>query len=288
MTLGPDDPLLQALRSKLREFGYVEGKNIRLEFRSASGHPDRLPALASELVHLGVDVVVAAPDPSVLAAARATTTVPVVMMMFTTDPVEANVIESFSRPGKNTTGIYGRQSEIIAKRLQLLKETLPDRSRVGALYDSAGASGLSDLRIGAKTLKIEIVPIELKPPYDLEEAFRLARSAKVGAIILLDSVPLYIRRLEIAQLSLRAKLPTIAQFHQFTEAGGLMSYGAEPQAVFARAAYFVDRILKGAKPADLPVEQITNFKLSVNLRTAKALGIQVPASILARADGLIE
>jgi len=208
--------------------------------------------------------------------------------MFTTDPVDAQVITSFGKPGSNVTGLYGRQSEIVAKRLQLLKETLRDLSRVGALYDAPGAGRLADLAVGAKAFRIATLPIELKAPYDLVAAMEQARRAKVEALILLDSVPVYFRRKEIAQLALKAKLPTIAQFHQFVEVGGFMSYGNDPQAVFARAAYFVDRILQGTKPAELPVEQMIDFKLAVNLETAKALGVSVPTSILARADEVIE
>jgi len=288
LTLGPDDPLIQALRRGLLELGYAEGRNVRFEFRTASGHLDRIPALADELVKLGVDVIVAAPDTSALAAARQITSVPLVVMMFTTDPVEARVVKSFGKPGTNVTGLYGRQSEIVAKRLQLLKEALPDLSRVGALYDAPSASRLADLAVGAKALRIATVPIELKPPYDLVGAVEQARRAKVEALILLDSVPVYFRRKELAQLALKAKLPAIAQFHQFAEVGGFMSYGNDPQAVFARAAYFVDRILQGAKPAELPVEQMINFKLAVNLGTARILGVTVPASILARADQVIQ
>jgi putative tryptophan/tyrosine transport system substrate-binding protein len=233
-------------------------------------------------------VIVAAPDSAALAAARQVNSVPLVVIMFTTDPVEAQVVKSFAKPGTNVTGLYGRQSEIVAKRLQLLKETLPDLSRVGALYDAPGAGRLAELAVGARALKIATVPIELTPPYDLVGAVEKARRAKLEALILLDSVPVYFKRKELAQLALKAKLPTIAQFHQFVEVGGFMSYGNDPQAVFARAAYFVDRILQGTKPTDLPVEQMINFKLAINLKTAKALGVMVPTSILARADAVIQ
>lgn len=286
-TIGPDDALLQALRKGMRELGYAEGQNVRFEFRGAYGHVDRLAALAKELAELKVDVIVASPDPAVLAAKRAVNDVPIVMIMFTTDPVAARVIESFRRPGGNITGLYGRQSELVAKRLQLLQEAVPQVSRVGVLYDAPGTQGLADLRAAARALNIELVEIELKPPYDLIAAFNRVRDAKVAAVITLDLVPVYARRQEIAELALQRGLPSMAQLQQFPRAGGLMAYGTDNEAVFARVAYFIDRILRGVTPAELPVEQMTSFKLVVNLRTAKALGITIPHSILVRADEVI-
>jgi len=287
MTIGPDDPLLGVLRTSLGELGYVEGKSIHFEYRGAYGELGRLPALAKELAQLGVDVILATPDPAVLAAKRATDTVPIVMNMFTADPVAAGVIESFSKPGGNVTGIYGRQSELIAKRLELLQQVLPGLLRVAVLYDALGASDLPALHVAARQLRLELAHIELRPPYDLEAALNRARDAKAGALMTLTLVPLYTKRAEVARLALERRLPTIVQFEQFTRAGGLMSYGPDPRAVFARAAYFIDRLLQGVKPSQLPVEQMGSFRLVVNLNTAKALGVTIPPSILLRADEVI-
>jgi putative ABC transport system substrate-binding protein len=286
-TIGPDHPLLQVLRRSLNELGYVEGQNVRFEFRSAYGKVDQLPTLAKELAQLNVGVIVAAPDPAVLVAKRTITTAPIAMLLFNIDPVAAGVVESFSRPGGNITGIYGRQAELVAKRLELLREVLPRLSRVGALYDATGASHLAELHSAARELGIELVHIELRPPYHLEGAFNAARDANVGAVVVLYSLPSFTRREEFARLALRRRLPTMAFYPEFVRSGGLMSYGIEAEAAFARIAYFIDRILKGVKPADLPVEQVASFKLSINLKTAKALGITIPESILLRADEVI-
>jgi len=286
-TIGPNDPLLGALRKRLRELGYVEGRNIQFEYRGAHGEVKRLPALALELAELMVDVIVASPDPAVLAAKSTITTIPVVMMMFTIDPVAARVVESFGRPGANFTGIYGRQSELVAKRLEVLQEVLPKLSRVAVLYDAIGASDLREVHAAAQALRLEVSEIELKVPYDLRAAFKVARDSKAGAMTTLYSVPIYAQRAQIARMAIEQRLPTIAQFEQFTTAGGLIAYGPNPEALFARSAYFVDRILKGVKPSELPVEQVGAFELSVNLRTAKAIGVTIPQSILVRADRVI-
>ena len=247
-TIAPDDPLLSALRAGLKELGYVEGQNIRFEYRGAYGQLDRLPTLAKELAQLPVDVIVASPDPAVVAAHRAVTTVPIVMMMFTTDPVAAGVVESLNKPGGNVTGIYGRQSELIGKRLELLREVLPALTRVGVLYDKTGASDLAELQAAARALRLELVRIEMTTPYDLEAALNTARDARVGALTTLYSVPLYAKREAIVRLARERRLPIVGQFRQFTSAGGLLSYGPDPKLVFARSAYFIARILRGSKP----------------------------------------
>lgn len=288
MTIDLDDPLLRVFRNSLQELGYVEGRNVRFVHRSAYGQLDRLPALAEELAQLNVDVILASPDPAALAAKRAVTTVPIVMICVATDPVASGLIDSLRRPGGNVTGVYARQPELVAKRLELLRETLPGLARIAVLYDALGAQSLTDLRSAAHLLKIEVVPVELKAPYNLRGAFHAARRANVGALLTLYSIPLYQRREEIARFALDHRLPTIAQFEQFTRAGGLMSYGVDIDATFARTAYFVDRLLRGDKPSELPVEQTSTFKLALNLRTAKSLRIQIPQSILVRADEVIQ
>ena len=287
-TIGPDHPLLDVLRKSLRQLGHVEGKNVRFEFRSAYGNVDRLPGLARELAELNVAVIFAAPDPAVLAAKRTVNSVPIAMLVFNTDPVAGGLVESFSKPGGNITGIYGRQSELTGKRLELLRELLPGLQRVAVLYDATAASELAELHAAARGLKVELVHIELKPPYDLEPAFNAAKDADAGAMIVLYSIPSFLRREEFARLALKRRLPTMAFYPEFARAGGLMSYGIEAEAAFARIAYFIDRILKGVKPSELPIEQVSTFKLSLNLRTARALGLTIPQSIRLRIDELIQ
>jgi putative tryptophan/tyrosine transport system substrate-binding protein len=287
-TIAPDDVLLRAFHSKLRELGYVDGRNIAFQFRSARGQLNRLPSMAQELVQLKVDVIVASTEPAIWAAKRTTTSIPIVMASVVTDPVAAGLIESFARPGANVTGVYARQPELIGKRLQLLQETIPTLTRVAVIYDAIGVQDLTHLRSAARSLGIEPVPIEIDSANGLEAAFRTAHGAKVGAVLTLYSVPVYVERERVARLALHNHLPTMAQFPQFPRVGGLMSYGADIEAVFARLAYYVDRILKGALPSELPVEQPATLKLLVNLNAAKALGITIPQSILVQADEVIQ
>jgi len=208
------------------------------------------------------------------------------MLMFTADPVETGVIDSFGKPGANITGLYGRVSESVGKRLQLLTEIIPTLSRVGVLYNDTNPI-LPDLQRAARELGVQLVPITLKgqPGTRYAAAFDLAHRERVGALMA-DAIA-YARRKEFAQLALQRRVPTINTFLQYTEAGGLASYGPDNEAVFARSAYFVDRLLKGVSAGELPVEQMASFKFALNLKTAKALGITIPESILLRADEVI-
>jgi putative ABC transport system substrate-binding protein len=287
-TVAPDDPLLRALHVKLRDLGYVDGSTIRFEFRSARGQLDRLPAMAQELVQLKVDAIVASTEPAVWAAKRVTSSIPIVMASFATDPVAAGLIESFARPGANVTGVYARQPELAAKRLQLLRETLPKLTRVAAIYDAVGVQDLADVRSAARSLRIDLVPIEIEAASGYEAAFKAAHDAKVGAVLTLYSVPLYVERERVARLALQNRLPTMAQFQQFPKVGGFMSYGTDIETVFGSLAYYIDRVLKGVSPSELPVEQPASLKLLINLSTAKALGITIPQAVLVQADEVIQ
>jgi putative ABC transport system substrate-binding protein len=282
------DKVVDTLRTGLREFGYVDGRSVRLEVRTALGQLDRVPGLAQELVRLPADVIVLANEPALRAVRQATTTIPIVMVGYTDDPVTLGWIEGYRRPGGNVTGIFNVNSALVAKRLELLRELLPKVSRVAVLWDPAfGRRQLDQLLQAAPILGVRIQPIEVRGPGDLEAAIQTAKRKNVGALMLVWTPMFYLNRSRIAALALEAGLPTITDLDVITEVGGLLSYGADSFYPFEQAAYFVDRLLKGANAADLPVEQISKLKLIVNLKTAKALGITIPESILLRADEVI-
>ena len=282
------DKVVQTLRNGLRQYGYEDGRNVRLEVRTALGQLDRVPGLAHELVHLPADVIVLANEPALRAVRQATTTIPIVMVGYTDDPVTLGWIESYRRPGGNVTGIFNVNSALTGKRLEMLRETLPKVLRIAVLWDPAfGRRRLEELQRAAELLKVQLQPIEVQGPEGLEPAFKTARRNNAGAVMLLWSPVFYLNRARIAGLALEAALPTVTDLDIATEAGCLLSYGSDSYFPFDRAAYFVDRLLKGAKAADLPVEQISKLKLILNLKTAKALGITIPESILLRADELI-
>jgi putative ABC transport system substrate-binding protein len=284
---GPDDALIEALREGLRELGYVEGQNIRFEYRGAQGHVERLPLLARELVQLKADAILVGAGASIRAVKQATSTIPILAVVYDEDPVSSGLIESFNRPGGNITGIYQRQLELAGKRLELLKEALPGLSRVAVFWDPCCPGELAELKPAARSLGIKLELIELRAPYDLETAFRIAKQKKAGAVIVLFSSVFYSERARIGALGLKGGLPVMSQLRDTTQAGGFMSYGHEFRDSWFRFAYFIDRLLKGANPAEMPVEQVATFKLVVNLRTAKALGLVVPATILLRTDEVI-
>lgn len=285
---GANDPIEEALRKGLRELGYVEGRTIRVEFRTAQGDADRLPRLAEELVRLNVDVIVTGTEISTRAAKQATSTIPIVAILPDHDPVASGLIESFNRPGGNITGLTVRNSQLAGKRLELLKEMLPGLSRVAVIWDAFVRTEVKELEIAARSLGVQLQLVEVKAPYDFDAAFRAAKGKKAGALMLLSSPQVYIRRVQLGALALEHKVPADAPFRDLTEAGGLMSYSTDVMDAFHRAAYFIDRILKGAKPSDLPFEQSETIKLVVNLKTAKALGITIPQSILLRVDEVIK
>jgi len=281
------DKVVESLRVGLRRYGYVDGRNLKLEVRTAMGRLDRVPSLAQELVRLPADVIVLANEPALRAVRQATATIPIVMVGYTDDPVAMGWIESYRRPGGNVTGVFNVDSALAAKRLEMLKETLPHVKRVAVLWDAFGRRQLEELERAAQPLGLELQPVELRGPQDLEEAFRTAKRKRAGAVMLMWSPVFYVYRERVAALALHARLPTVTHIDANVEAGCLLSYGSSSFENFERAAYFVDRLLKGANAADLPVEQISKLKLAVNLKTAKALDVTIPESILVRADEVI-
>jgi putative ABC transport system substrate-binding protein len=273
------DPIFDNLRAGLREYGYDDGRNIRLEIVTVQGQLDRLPEVARELVRQNVAVIVAPNDVSRRVAQQATVTIPIVSIGFGNDPVTSGLVDSFGRPGGNVTGQYALFGELDSKRLEILKEALPGLSRVAVFWDAGFRSQIGEFEQAAQSLGVRVERIE--------EAFKDARARKAGAVMLTTSPLYYVHRDRVAALALSARLPTISSSNHVVEAGGLISYGADLSDMFKRTAYYVDRLLKGAKPSDLPVEQVSKLKLAVNLKTAKTLGITIPESILLRADEVI-
>jgi putative ABC transport system substrate-binding protein len=287
LAAGPNDPVIERIRRELRTLGYVDGQTIRIEYRGAQGQVDRLPQLAQELVDLKVDVIIVGAGPIARAAKQATTTTPIVMVAFDYDPVAAGLVDSLSRPGGNVTGVFPRASDLVGKNLELLKELLPRVSHVAVLYDAVVTRQIEALRPAARALGVQLRLVEVRAPYDYNAAFKDATTKKADAMMVLGSAHSYVARDQIAKLALQYKLPTISPVDALVRAGGLISYGPDLLATWGRTTYFVDRVLKGASPAALPIEQPTQYFLVVNLRTAKALGITVPQSILLRADEVI-
>jgi len=288
LAVRPDDPLVEVFRQGLRDRGYVDGRNIKIEFRTAD-HPDRLPGVAEELVQLKVDVIVAISTPVAQAAKRATSTIPIVMSLVA-DPVGSGLVANLPHPGGNVTGLSSMVAELSAKRLQLLKQTIPRLTRVAVLWNpdmSWHAKGIEDLKAAAPSLSIELNFVSVKTPEQFGPAFSTVSQARAQALYLLDSPFLYVHRMTLATLASKARLPTIHQSRTYTDGGGLMSYGANYADLMRRSAGYVDKILRSAKPGDLPIEQPTKFELVVNLKTAKALGITIPQSILLQADEVI-
>ena len=284
---GPNETVVEAVRRGLRDFGYVDGQNIRIEYRGAQGREERLLALAQELVQLKVDAIVVGAEASARAAKEATSTIPIVFAMYDVDPVAVGLIDGFSHPGGNVTGIFSRQSELVGKRLELLRDLLPGLTRVAVLWDSFSRRQLDQTRPAARTLGIDLAFVEMRPPYNFEKAFRAIKKRKAGALLVLFSPVFNTEQAKLSQLAIESKLPTMFQDPDNVRAGGLIAYGPSREEVFGRTAYYVDRVLKGAKPGELPVEQSANFRLVVNLSTAKAVGLVIPESILLRADEVI-
>jgi ABC-type uncharacterized transport system substrate-binding protein len=283
--------LINAFEEGLRSLGYRVGENVVIEYRFANREMERLPALAAELVRLGVDVIVTAAHQNTVAAMKATTTIPIVMTNVV-DPVGAGLVAGLARPGGNVTGFgVDAGDEIFGKRLELLKETLPNLSRVGILWnpDFAPNQGrLTSMREATQALGLTLVPAEARGLNALEQAFATMVSGRAQAFVVLGDPLLFNYRGQIGVVALRNRLPAISTAREYAEAGLLLTYGPNLQDQFRRSAIFVDKIFKGAKPADLPVEQPTKFELVVNMKTAKALGVDVPPAILARADEVIE
>ncbi len=275
----------------LRELGYVEGQNITIEHRSSEGKYERLPALAADLVRLKVDVIVAPATQGPLAAKQATRTIPIVMTSGG-DPVGSGLVASLARPGGNITGLsFVAFPEIVGKQLELLKETVPQVSRVAVLWNPANPTNrllLGEAKVAARSLAVQLQTLEARGPDDFERAFAAMTRERAGALLVLGDGMLILHRTRIADLAAKSRLPAMYGSRENVNAGGLMSYSPSLQDSFRRAATYVDKILKGAKPADLPVEQPTKFELVINLKTARALGLTIPPSVLVRADQVIE
>ena len=283
-------PAALGFRDGLRELGYVEGQNVAIEWREAEGQASRFPAFAAELVRLNADVIVAAVNPAIEAARTATKTIPIVMVN-PSDPVGTGFIRSLARPGGNVTGLTYRTPEAVPKRLQLLKETIPGLSRVAVLWDATEPvrrRQVEEAERAAPKVGVHLQVLEVRSPADLEGAFAAMTRERAGAVLVEASAMLAGNRARVAELAVKSRLPTIGWFGPIADAGFLMGFGPNLREQYRRAAYFVDRILKGAAPADLPVEQPTTFELIINLKTAKALGIPIPPSVLLQADRVIE
>lgn len=283
----PPASWIDAFRKGLRDLGYVEGQNIVIEYGLAQSEVE-FPALAAKLVDHKADVIVASGVPSVSPAQKVSNTVPVVFVA-AIDPVAAGVARSLARPGGNVTGLTVMSADLTAKRFELLKELVPKPSRIAILVretSPATAQYLKEAQLAARILGMPLQVLSAHEPRDIEAAFRAARGA--SAIIHSDDAVFTAHRSQIAELGLKHRLPTMSGLRSVVEAGGLLSYGADQEDLYRRAAIYVDKILKGARPADLPVEQPTKFELAINLKTAKALGLTMPQSLLSRADSVIQ
>jgi putative ABC transport system substrate-binding protein len=282
--------LLENFRAGLSDFGYAEGKNISLEVRDAEGRNDRLPGLVSDLLRLKVEVILAVNTPAAKAAKAATTTIPIIIMRVA-DPVRAGLIESLARPGGNITGISFMPEVLAAKGLEMLHEAVPNVTRIGALYqgDNSGAViTVEETQKRCEQLGFRFARLPVHDQSDLAGAFDKAAAAQTEALFVMDDGAMTKRRREILDLALQRSLPVVSNYRDFAAAGGLFASGPNLPALYRRGAYFVDRILKGAAPAELPVEQPIKFDLVVNLKSAKALGLTIPPFLLLRADEVIE
>ena len=281
---------LGALQQGLRELGYVEGQNISIDSRWAEGKYERLPGLATEVVRLKVDVIVTYAPPAIQAAREATATIPIVMGGVV-DPVATGFVASLARPGGNITGLSLMAPELVGKQLEILKEMVPKVTRVAVLGNPANGGTAPQLRHAqgaARTLKLQLQPLEARGPNEIDSAFSAMTREGAGAVVVLVDSMFVDQRTRIADLAARRHLPSVYGLIDFAEAGGLMFYGANDADRFRRAASLVDKILRGAKPADLPIEQPTKFELVINLKTAKALGLTIPQSLLQRAGEVIQ
>jgi len=281
---------LQAFRQGLRELGYVEGRNIALEPRWAEGKYDRYPAFAADLVRLKVHIIVAVGGRATQVAQQATRTIPIVMSLVT-DPLESGLVTSLARPGGNVTGTSIMAPDLVGKQFELLKQAVPEVSRVALLWNPANPGSAPQLReaeAAARAVGVRLQALEARVPQEIDSAFAAMTKERAGALVVLADAILYNQRKQIAELAAKSRLPSASVLREYAEAGGLIVYSADFLDLERRAAYFVDKILRGAKPADLPVEQPTKFDLIINLKTAKAIGLTIPPSLLLRADQIIE
>jgi len=288
--LSSPSPNLESFRQGLRALGYIEGKNIQIESRYAEGKLDRLPSLVAELVQLKVDVFIIGTLVAVRAAKQATTTIPIVMVL-SVDPVATGLVDSLARPGGNITGLTNLARDLSGKRLELFKEVVPEISRIGVLRDAgdpSSAIGFKEYEAVARPLKVDFQSLEVRgPDPDLERAFQAAAKGRASALITIRGTLFNRYPKRIADLAIKNRLPSMHEGIQYVEPGGLMSYATNDANQWRRAATFVDKILKGAKPADIPVEQPTKFEFVINLKTAKQIGLTIPPNVLARADRVI-
>jgi putative tryptophan/tyrosine transport system substrate-binding protein len=281
---------IEAFRQGLRDLGYVEGKNIVIEYRNAEGKLERLPALASELVRLKVDVIVTRGPPPTRSAKEATSTIPIVMGS-DIDPVGNGFVASLARPGGNITGLSALSPELSGKQLELLKEIIPKLSRVAVLGTSTipgSTQVLRETEAAAGVFRVQLQYLEVRGPTDIEMAFRAASKEHAHAVLVLPNPVTLSHRTKVVDLAVKTRLPAMYPQSEYVEEGGLMTYGPSINDLFRRAATYVDKILKGAKPADLPVEQPTKFEFIINLKAAKQIGLTIPPNVLARADKVIK
>jgi len=276
-----------AFEQRLRELGYVDGRDLVLTYRGPQPG-ESIDKAAQAIVREGADVIVAAgPDVAIKAAMQATDRIPIVMVAINFDPVKQGYIASLARPGRNITGISFQQLEVSAKQLELLSEAVPGRTRMGVLWEPLGTDQFRAVEAAAQKIQIELLPVEVPPPYDYEHAFRILKQHRVRGVLVLGSAVFYRDRARIQALAFQHRLP-MGGPTSYVDAGVVLGYGPDLRALYRTAANYVDRILKGAKPGDLPVEQPTTFELVINLKTAKALGLTIPPSLLQRADEIIQ
>jgi putative tryptophan/tyrosine transport system substrate-binding protein len=292
-TLAANPHMVEAFLQGLRDLGYVEGRNVVIEYRSAEGKLERYPALVAELVALKVDVIFVPGTPAAVTAKQATRTLPIVFAA-AADPVADGLVTSLARPGGNVTGLSGFSPELVGKRLELLKQAVPGVSRVAVLWQPGGQGERTDkdmlkrADVAARALGVRLQVVEVRGPADFGRAFSNMTRARAGALTVLGTPMFFTERRRLVDLAAKNRLPAVYGTRDYVDVGGLMAYGPNTADLFRRAATYVDKILKGAKPADLPVEQPTKFELLINLKTAKALGLTIPPSLLGRADEVIQ
>ena len=287
---GRRSPNAEALRQGLRDLGYVEGQNIAIEYRRTEGNLDRFPTLAAELVRLKVDIIFASGGEAGRAAKEATSAIPIIFIG-SVDPVATGMVDSLARPGGNITGFSTGAPGLYGKRFEIIKETLPRLSRVGVLLNPANPNAdvaLKEIRSAGQSLGVQVQSLEARSPNDIDSAFEAATKAQAGALVVAQQTPISSNSKRIVELAAKRRLPAIYSDTTWIDAGGLMSYGPSIPDLYRRAAVSVDKILKGTKPADLPVEQPIKYELMINLKTAKTLGLTIPPEVLARANRLIK
>jgi putative ABC transport system substrate-binding protein len=284
------EPGIRAFEEKLHDLGYVGGRSIAIEFRTGAANPDLLPDLAAELVRLDISLLVAGgAEPAARAARKVAGTLPIVIVAIDYDPIALGYAASLGRPGGNVTGVFLQQIELTKKRVELIRETLPKTRRVAILWEASAGEQFKAADASARSLGFRVQSLELRnPSYDLPAAFAAAVRERADAVLVTTAPILFQNRAAIAELARKNRLPTMSALREGAEAGGLVAYGASLTGMYASAAIYVDKILKGAKPGDLPIEQPTKFELVINLKTAKALGLTIPPSLLQRADQVIE